>query len=29
MVKNVLGIQTDFDEFEQGIIGGVLYTQNK
>ena len=29
LFKSVLGIQTDFDEFEQGIIGGVLYTPNK
>jgi len=29
LFKSVIGIQTDFDEFEQGIIGGVLYTPNK
>ena len=27
--KQTEGIQTDFDEFEQGIIGGVLYSTNK
>ena len=29
LFKSVIGIQTDFDEFEQGIIGGVLYSPNK
>ena len=27
--KQTEGIQTDFDEFEQGIIDGVLYSTNK
>ena len=27
--KYTEGIQTDFDEFEEGIIGGVLYSINK
>ena len=29
LFKQSEGIQTDFDEFEQGIIGGVLYSPNK
>lgn len=27
--KKTEGIQTDFDEFEQGIISGILYSVNK
>ena len=29
LFKQAEGIQTDFDEFEQGIIEGVLYSKNK
>ena len=29
LFKKTEGIQTDFDEFEQGIISGVLYSANK
>ena len=29
LFKKAEGIQTDFDEFEQGIIEGILYSTNK
>ena len=29
LFKKAEGIQTDFDEFEQGIIDGILYSTNK
>ena len=28
LFKQAEGIQTDFDEFDQGIIEGVLYSKN-
>ena len=29
LFKQAEGLQTDFDEFEQGIIGGILYSKSK
>ena len=29
LFKKTKGIQSDFEEFEQGIIGGILYSTNK
>jgi len=29
LFKQLEGIQSDFDEFDQGIIEGVLYSKNK